>query len=75
MKISAGTTEEQKRLYQLMNGKERRIASERMQSFLKMKMIVNVDGSDKVQILQQMAHETLFDGWLRADPNRRGLRC
>ena len=71
MKISAGTTEEQKRLYQLIW--QRTVASQMTDAkLLKMKMIVNVDGSDKIPDFTTNGSRTLFDGWLRADPTAAG---
>jgi DNA topoisomerase I len=70
-KTSAGTTEEQKKLYQLIW--QRTVASQMADAkLLKMKMIVNVKGGEKIPDFTTNGSRTLFDGWLKADPRARG---
>ena len=65
---SAGTTEEQKKLYQLIW--QRAVASQMTDAkLLKMKMIVKVEN---VPNFTTNGSRTLFDGWLKADPTARG---
>ncbi|MFQ5661682.1 MAG: type I DNA topoisomerase [Candidatus Paceibacteria bacterium] len=68
LKESAGTTEEQKRLYKLIW--QRAVASQMADAkLLKMKMIVKVDDAPD---FTTNGSRTLFDGWLKADPQARG---
>jgi DNA topoisomerase-1 len=70
-KESAGTTDEQKRLYQLIW--QRAVASQMTDAkLLKMKMIVNVEGKEEIPDFTTNGSRTLFDGWLKADPDARG---
>ena len=70
LKESAGTTEEQKKLYQLIW--QRAVASQMADAkLLKMKMIINVEGADIPEFTTN-GSRTLFDGWLKADPQARG---
>lgn len=68
LKESAGTTEEQKNLYKLIW--QRAVASQMADAkLLKMKMIVKVDDAPD---FTTNGSRTLFDGWLKADPQARG---
>jgi DNA topoisomerase I len=70
-KESAGTTEEQKRLYRLIW--QRTVASQMTDAkLLKMKMIVNAEGNDEIPNFTTNGSRTLFDGWFKADPDARG---
>ena len=70
-KESAGTTEEQKRLYRLIW--QRAVASQMADAkLLKMKMVVDIDGDEKIPSFTTNGSRTLFDGWLKADPDARG---
>jgi len=71
MKTSAGTTEDQQRLYQLIW--QRTVASQMTDAkLLKMKMIVSIDGSEEIPDFTTNGSRTLFDGWFKADPDARG---
>jgi DNA topoisomerase I len=71
MKTSAGATEEQQRLYQMIW--QRTIASQMADAkLLKMKMIVDVQGKESIPSFATNGSRTLFDGWLKADPRARG---
>ena len=71
MKESAGTTEEQKKLYRLIW--QRAVASQMADAkLLKMKMIVDVEGDEKIPNFTTNGSRTLFDGWFKADPAARG---
>ena len=70
-KESAGTTEEQKRLYRLIW--QRAVASQMADAkLLKMKMVVDIDGDEKIPSFTTNGSRTLFDGWFKADPDARG---
>ena len=72
-KQSAGTTEEQKKLYALIRG--RALASQMADAkMLRTKILANVDGSLTSVIPNFAANgsRVTFDGWLAADPDARG---
>lgn len=69
-KLDAGTTPDQKKLYQLIWA---RTVSSQMASakLLKTKVTANVKG-DELPDFTINGSQVLFDGWLRADPAARG---
>lgn len=70
MKESAGATDEQKKLYQLIW--QRAVASQMADAkLLRMKMVVQVADGVVPDFITN-GSRTLFDGWLKADPTARG---
>lgn len=81
LKDTAGANDEQKKLYRLIW--QRAVASQMSDAkLLKMKMIVSISGShiipEHTKYKSEMPNfttngsQTLFDGWLKADPESRG---
>lgn len=69
-KDSAGSTDEQKRLYKLIWA--RAVSSQMSDARLaKTKIVANVNG-DKVPDFEATGSRILFDGWLKADPDSTG---
>lgn len=67
---SAGTTDDQKRLYQLIRA--RALASQMADAkVLRTKISTNVEG-DTIPNFVANGSRVLFDGWLKADPAARG---
>lgn len=67
---SAGTTDDQKRLYQLIRA--RTLASQMASAkVLRTKISANVEG-DSIPNFTANGSRVLFDGWLKADPAARG---
>lgn len=68
--INAGTTDDQKRLYQLIRA--RALASQMTDAkVLRTKIITNVEGAT-IPDFSANGSRVLFDGWLKADPAARG---
>jgi DNA topoisomerase I len=66
----AGTTDDQKRLYQLIRG--RALASQMTDAkVLRTKIIANVQGAT-IPDFSANGSRVIFDGWLKADPSARG---
>lgn len=69
-KLVAGTTDDQKRLYQLIRA--RTLSSQMTDAkVLRTKILANVTG-DTVPHFAANGSRVLFDGWLKADPAARG---
>lgn len=69
-KLVAGTTDDQKRLYQLIRA--RTLSSQMTDAkVLRTKILANVTG-DTVPHFASNGSRVLFDGWLKADPAARG---
>ncbi|TSC86516.1 MAG: DNA topoisomerase I [Parcubacteria group bacterium Gr01-1014_8] len=69
-KASAGTTDDQKKLYQLIRA--RTLASQMTDAkVLRTKITANVEG-DTVPHFAANGSRVLFEGWLKADPEARG---
>jgi len=67
----AGVVEEQKKLYHLIW--QRTVSSQMTDAkLLKMKMVANVDGEEKIPDFTVNGSQTLFDGWLKADSAAHG---
>ena len=70
LKVSAGLTDEQKKLYRLI--RDRTIASQMTDAkTLRMKLTAEVAGAD-IPTFSVNGSRVLFDGWLKADPDARG---
>lgn len=68
--LSAGSTDEQKRLYKLIW--QRAVASQMSDAkLLRTKVIANIDG-ETIPNFSVNGSRLLFDGWLAADPESRG---
>ncbi len=69
-KISAGHTDDETRLYELV--RTRALSSQMTDAkILRTKIIANVEGAD-IPDFSANGSRVLFDGWLRADPAARG---
>ncbi|MBM3272030.1 type I DNA topoisomerase [Candidatus Kaiserbacteria bacterium] len=69
-KFNAGTTDDQKKLYQLIRA--RTLASQMADArVMRTKLIANVTG-DTIPDFSANGSRVIFDGWLKADPDARG---
>ncbi|MBI5456933.1 type I DNA topoisomerase [Candidatus Kaiserbacteria bacterium] len=69
-KVSAGTTDDQKKLYELIRA--RTLASQMTDAkVLRTKILANVEGNT-VPDFAANGSRVLFEGWLKADPDARG---
>jgi len=69
-KESAGTTDEQKRLYRLIW--QRTVASQMADArVMRTKISANTSGAS-LPVFEATGSRVIFDGWLRADPESRG---
>lgn len=69
-KHSAGSTDDQKELYQLIRA--RTLASQMTDArMLRTRIVTNVEG-DHIPSFNANGSQILFDGWLKADPAARG---
>ncbi len=69
-KISAGTTDEQKKLYQLIRA--RALASQMSDAkVMRTKILARVQEAD-IPAFSANGSRIVFDGWLKADPDARG---
>lgn len=69
-KVSAGTTDDQKKLYQLIRA--RTLASQMTDArVLRTKILANVEGNT-IPDFAANGSRILFEGWLKADPAARG---
>lgn len=69
-KMTAGTTDEQKKLYRLIW--QRAIASQMADArLIKTKVVANITG-DKIPNFEVTGSRVIFDGWLKADPGSAG---
>ena len=70
-KSSAGSTDEQKRLYKLIW--ERAVASQMTDAkVLRSKIVVDIEGKETIPEFNINGSRVLFDGWLLADPSAKG---
>ncbi|MEK7465686.1 MAG: type I DNA topoisomerase [Patescibacteria group bacterium] len=70
-KATAGTSEDQKRLYVLI--RERTLASQMADAkLLRTKIVANVTEGDPIPSFAVTGNVILFDGWIAADPRARG---
>lgn len=72
LKVTAGTTVDQKELYELIYA--RAVASQMSAAkTLRTKVIVNISGTqDTIPDFSVKGSRIIFDGWLKADPGARG---
>lgn len=70
-KKTAGTSEDQKKLYTLI--RERTLASQMADAkLLRTKIVANVTEGDAIPSFAVTGNVILFDGWIAADPRARG---
>ncbi len=70
-KLSAGTTDEQKKLYQLIW--QRTLASQMSDAkILRSKVVANIGENKEIPEFNINGSRILFEGWLKADPAARG---